>query len=285
MRIRVSLGAFLVAASFVVLTGTAPAVAAVVFNDNFEAGVVGSAPGTPWSSIGASSPATTVLVKQDATGSLFGIAGNKYGEFIDTTLGGTSARADGSFSGVTNSFLTVSFDFYEISGVGIDPTPIPPELPQSFNVQVGSNPSSTGGRGIDFRLSNGELYHTLSDSSVNSSKATVADYQLNVKNHIDIVANFNASAAGGDYGFDSLANGTYDIWLNGELAANNLPFRNFGERLASIDGIRLGTDNSTVQTFYVDNVQIFNEAIVVPEPNAAVILSVGGLFLVRRRKS
>lgn len=279
------------------LAAVSPAFAAPIelFTENFESATVDSPFPSPWALTHTTdpmqTPKSTVLVKEDTTGTLFGTAGNKYGELIDPRDGGPAARADRAFGPLdtsisNNAFLTVSFDFYEPSGVG--PATTLPTLPHSFNVQVGTDANGQSTRGIDFRLSNGKLYHTLSNGSLDLSTTKAEDeidYSLDQAHHIDIVANFSPAALGiSDYGLDTVANGRYDVWLDGVLVGDNLPFRNSSERGKLIDSIRFGTDNISLQNFFIDNIAVYNGVSVVPEPNAILIFAIGSLLLFPCRK-
>jgi hypothetical protein len=267
--------------------GVGPLSAAVIFSDDFESVNPGDSFATPapWTSLtqgGDGSPSTT-LVRNDATGALFGEIDNQYGEFIDPRTSAPAARAAGSFAGVSSSFLTVSFDFYEPNdgvGVGLASN----NEPHTFNVQIGTNPSGTSTRAIDFRLGEALLYHRDATAVVRST-ANTTDYALGAKNHIDIVANFNALSA--NYGWGEVASGRFDVWINGALAGDNLPFRVDAQKTGSIVGILVGTDNVTTQNFNIDNITIHNAAVVVPEPEGwllVALIAMGSFGLVPYRR-
>src|SRR5262245_45360490 len=111
--------------TLLILAATNPLFAIVIFSENFEAGTACENLGSPWTltsggTSGATGEPSSVKVQADTTGNLFGAIDNKYGEFLDPRTGSPAARADNfSFGSVSNSFLTVSFDFYEVSGYTI----------------------------------------------------------------------------------------------------------------------------------------------------------------------
>jgi hypothetical protein len=250
------------------LVAVRPLSATVVFSENFESGTAGADLGSPWtltSGIGTGTDPnpSSVKVIEDTAGTVFGAAGNKYGEFLDPRTGGPAARADNfAFGAVGNSLLKVGFDFHEVSGYvidvsgvthGNDPSSLGAFEPNSFNVQLGTNPASTSNRGVDFRLSNGKLWYQ-NGSAVVAITAQETDYALNAKQHLEIVASFNAADA--NYGTGAVNSGFYDVWLNGALVGDDLNFRVNSQAAQTITGIRLGTDNVSVQSFYIDNLAI-----------------------------
>jgi hypothetical protein len=88
-------------------------------------------------------------------------------------------------------------------------------------------------------------------SAVQTSTGT---YTLGAKHHLDIYANFNAATT--TYTGGSVPSGSYDVWLNGVLALDDLPFRVSDQQTLAITGILFGTDNVTTQNAYIDNVSI-----------------------------
>lgn len=290
MRHHSFFGALLLSTCSVVLTGSAPSIAATIFQDDFETGTVGNFFNSPWVDADAPNPPSSSVntTVQSDPGSLFGTAGNKYGRFIDHAVSGVAARADRAFGPVSNTFLTVSFDFNEpvLGTNGNDP---PGENPFSFNVQVGTNATSGDFRGIDLRLSNGEIYYTLgSAGAVHPINDTPNDYTLGVRHRIDIVANFNSSST--VYHLGTIAKATYDVWIDGVLKnTTDIPFRitNQGNTTQSIDSLRFGTDLNSYQDMYIDNVVLRNVANVVPEPSSVLMTVLGccGVLALARRRS
>src|SRR5688572_2907020 len=108
--------------AFAFLLGTAGnSSAAIIMSENFEAGTIGAVPGSPWSVTDNGGSATTRTREDTLATTLFGPVGNKYAEFTDTSSGGSGATTrieNLSLPATSNDFIAISFDFYEVSGVG-----------------------------------------------------------------------------------------------------------------------------------------------------------------------
>jgi hypothetical protein len=226
---------------------------AAVFTENFEAMTIDTTFTTPWTVTQSTNPLddpkSTVTVREDSAGALFGTIGNKYGEFIDPRTTSPSARATATYAAIQNSILIASFDFYEPNdgvGVGLASN----NEPHTLNIQIGTAPAGQGTRAIDFRLGEGAMYYRDA-SMVQTSAGT---YTLGAKHHLEIVANFNAASS--TYAGGTVANGAYDVWLNGVLALNDVPFRVDAQKELAITGILFGADNVTTQNAYIDNISI-----------------------------
>lgn len=100
--------------------------------------------------------------------------------------------------------------------------------------------------------------------------ANATNYSLHV------VANGSASAV--NYGSETLAAGTMDIYLNGTLVDDGVAVTNS----LSADGFRAYSINGT--GVEIDNVSLWNSAEAIPEPTAALLGSFGLLGLLRRRR-
>lgn len=261
--------AFFVALTIGIVASKASA--AIILSENFESGTIGAVPGSPWTVTDNGGTATTRTRDDTIATTLFGPVGNKYAEFIDTSSGGSGATTriqNLALTPTSNDFIAISFDFYEVSGVGSTNA-------DTFNVQFGQDAASaTGGRSIDFRISEGRLYNAT--TAVNPPPLTTVAtnvYTLGVKNHMDIVANY--SAASPTYNYGTAAPNTFDVWINGVLVGDDVPFRN--NQSTAIDSIRLATEGTGIQRFAIDNFQIANgaDALLVPEPSAYLMAGFG----------
>jgi hypothetical protein len=114
------------------------------------------------------------------------------------------------------------------------------------------------------------------DSSVNATGTLttlgpvnkVASINANEKMHIDLVGNFGPFTTYGPgltFPGGSVAQFTYDVYINGAPAIDDAPFRN---NLASVNEVGLVSGSgSGVETSYIDNIRVDNE-LPIPEPSA-----------------
>jgi hypothetical protein len=99
----------------------------------------------------------------------------------------------------------------------------------------------------------------------------------------DLSVVFNASGSPVAYGSESVAGGTADIWLNGTLFGDDVSIRN----AVGVSAFRLYTTGSAgAQPFEIDEIRLYDSAVVVPEPSALALGALGTVltigFLYRR---
>jgi hypothetical protein len=254
------------------------AFAGVVFSENFEAADT-DAVITPSNSVfttttfGANA---TVIARVDSEVSPFFSSGTKYLEYLDASTGlsqrlqkALPAEAADPMNApdlkqITNSGFQFSFDFYEPIGIG----------PNSVRVGVSNGSfTSTGSRMVELVIyapSETELgdagYINGSGTQQNFADSAFAPDTLH---HIDVIG-IVGTVPGGSISYEmngeqSVANNTYDIWVDGVRLADDATFRNTFSTITEF--AILNSSASSQQTVYFDNIALWNEipsAIVVP---------------------
>lgn len=105
--------------------------------------------------------------------------------------------------------------------------------------------------------------------------------------HFDMVANVSGAAATYDIG-GTIADGTYDVWVDGTKVKDGLSL--IGSGAGGIDSFVLwmnnkGTVDSPVDSMYVDNLEFYDSAHAIPEPATFGFMAIfGGAMLFIRRK-
>jgi hypothetical protein len=269
-------GSFNANASFVFIIAAAAigmmarnAPAAIVFSENFEgaeADVNITTTTTAFTSITGLTTDATAFARTDTTP--FFTAGTKYLEYIDNTAAASprlqlSLPAEAAdpinlpnLKQITNSGFSLSFDFYEPAGIGVN------------SVRVGlANGSfnTTLNRMVELVIyapSETELGDAgYIDGSKTQQNLPDAAFAPNTMRHIDVVG-VVGNVPGGSIsylknGSQSVANNTYDIWVDGVRLADNATFRN--DFTVITDFAILNSGASSTQTVYFDNVVLRND--------------------------
>jgi len=104
-------------------------------------------------------------------------------------------------------------------------------------------------------------------------------YNALEKNRLDIV--INVTGSGVSYQSKTVAHDTYDVWLNGNLIIDGAAGQGTGDTKA-ISGLRFRAAGNG-RMFY-DNVEVRDEAFVIPEPASLALLGLGGLMTLGRSR-
>jgi hypothetical protein len=266
----------------------APTGPTVVFSENFDDITIAADPlALTTSTLGNSFSTNVVPTSSGAanaridSGDLFGLGStNQYLELID---GASTAGIRGP-APLSGTGFQVSFDFYDPSGDGAT-------AGSRIILGDGANASNstTTTRSIDIELRNGVLRYVTGGS--NGTSNTAGTYAEDAKHSVVIVGNYSNSVLDYDFGGNqSVATGTYDIWIDGSLLANgdDVPFRNAVNSTTHI-GLS-GNGAVSLSTSYFDNflVEIKTaagsaipastsgsiEPMAVPEPGAVVLAGI-----------
>jgi hypothetical protein len=235
----------------VALIACISAQADIILSDNFESDTVGTEPASSMWTGNNNSGTTTLNVSND---SVFG--GSKYLAMVDDTASsGFWIQSAETFS---STLLTLSFDYYQPTVSG-----------QSGDVSLGIGAGSTLGT----------LAHDIEFSAGKVEGQTVG---LDGNYHIDVVMNNTGSTV--SYGGVSLDSDYMDIWVDGSrIVAGQIAFAN-GRGIA-LTGFKFSTINPNVESLYIDNLEVRNEAYaLVPEPVSVGMLGVGAFFLCAMRR-
>lgn len=228
--------------------------ATVVASDNFTEDTPGTSPGlhptdsdSPWTLLQFTGPGTgsTALVQQAATASdPFGAAGNNYLAITSPAVSdGLNLRSSGRFD---LGLLTISFDVHE-PGDGGD---------GDFNIQLYDGVTNVYSVAID-----------------NGSIGAHAAYTVDTDAHVDMIV--NATGTNVTHLDQTIGDGSLGLWVDGAYVGNIGGFA--AASGASVDQLRLTIFNNEVQTLLIDNFQINDEAVVIPEPGSLVMLLAGAL--------
>jgi hypothetical protein len=200
------------------------------------------------------------------------------------------ARNPGSFTGASASLLATSTS---LTGLGVTNGSYPSfevgtlafsfRTPQSFGVVddlyafVGSGAMFSGNVVFNgnevaagFAIAGGQ-FRTRNSANTweDIGDLLLADSLYNL--HIV----FNGSSDSVVYGADNVAAGKADVWLNGALFGNDISIRN----ATGASAFRIYTTGSAGATpFEIDNIRLFDGAMVVPEPRLLSFILVGGLL-------
>jgi hypothetical protein len=196
-------------------------------------------------------------------------SGNKFGEWHDNTIGSPSGLLIAQFAPLTATPVKISFDYYEPSG-------FPAENGDVFG----------NGNILAFVTGNSNNIATTSNRSINlifgdpqpgtseqfqtnppASAGTLDNYApLNTKHTLEFFANLGT----GDTltykaGVESVANNTYDVWLNGTRVFDDVGLRNVATVTTwSRLGFTIGTAAGGTDVKYFDNIVVrsdFGEAV------------------------
>jgi hypothetical protein len=243
--------------------------AGIVFFEDFEGATVDvniSPTTTAFTSVTSIGTGATVAARLD-TAPYFS-AGKKYLEYVDATSS-LSPRLQKALpptaadpvmaphlKEISNSGFKLSFDLYEPIGQGVN------------SVRVGlSNGSfqSTSNRMVELVIY-APSQTELGDAGYINGTATQqnfpdAAFAPDAKHHIEVIG-VVGNVAGGAISYQrngpqSVADNTYDIWVDGERLADDATFRN---TFATITEFAiLNSSASSTQTVYFDNILLRND--------------------------
>jgi hypothetical protein len=254
--------------------------AAVLYSENFEGMAVDTAIPVDPANIGfgfvvansENSDVNKLIVRDPSsppgnglTAANAGWSGNKFAEWHDNTIDstGTSVLLVAQFPSLTASPFTISFDYYEPSGfpaIGGGPDSGNGNI---FVVATGDTNSlnTTANRAINLIFGDPDPVSTTqfitgpiaSEGILNNVAA------LDTKHTLQIFGNLGTgNVLTYKNGTESLADNTYDVWLNGTRLFNDVPYRNLitsWSRISfAINSSRGGTDVK-----YIDNIVISND--------------------------
>jgi hypothetical protein len=201
-----------------------------------------------------------------------------------------NARSPGSFSGSSALLLATSTS---LTGLGVTNGTFTPFNvgTLSFSLRtpgvsgssalyalVGSGASFSGNGAFvtteltaGFLISGGQIQTRNSSSAWQGFGSSLLD---NTAYDLRIV--FNGSSSTVNYGTDSLAAGTADLWLDGTLFGDDVSIRN----AVGTSAFRFyTTGNTSALPYEIDNIQIFDSAVHVPEPSMISLFVTGCLFV------
>lgn len=236
--------------------------AAVLLTEDFEgaaADVNITTMTTAFTGIGGLATDATVFARTDSTP--FFAAGTKYLEYHDST---TTASPRLQFSlpaepvdpinaphlkQITNSGFGFSFDFFEPAGMGVS----------SLRVGVSNGSfTSTLNRMVELVLHepSGVNHSGYIDGTKTVQNLSDTAFAVGVMHHVDIVG-VVGSVPGGSISYlkdgpQSVANNSYDIWVDGVRLADNATFRNDFTVITEFAILNSGA--SSTQTVYFDNI-------------------------------
>jgi hypothetical protein len=253
--------------------------AAIVFSQDFEGSPDFDSPPTPLVLAGPNAGFSNSVANGTFTveNTQAGFTGTKYLKYDDGAS--TPLLRSGTFANPLTGDFTVSFDYYEpFSNTGAT-------VQTAFRLAL-TNGATTNGtttnRAIEVNLAVGSAATagTLDTiGGVFQSAAINADTLL----HIDIIGTFGAGTsypAGATYLAGSLLATTYDVYINGVLAADNAAFRSAQTQATELAFFATSANASRVQTALVDNIIVLSS---VPEPSTYALGLLASLGLVAFR--
>jgi hypothetical protein len=197
-----------------------------------------------------------------------GFTGTKYLKYDDGAS--TPLLRSGTFANPLTGDFTVSFDYYEpFSDTG---AVVQTAFRLALTNGVTTNATTTN-RAIEVNLAvgSGATAGTLDTiGGVTQSAAINSDTLL----HIDIIGTFGGGTsypAGATYLAGSLLATTYDVYINGVLAADNAAFRSAQTQATELAFFATSANAARVQTSLVDNIVVLNT---IPEPSSMVLCGV-----------
>ncbi|PAW76513.1 MAG: hypothetical protein B9S32_14800 [Verrucomicrobia bacterium Tous-C9LFEB] len=225
--------------------------ATLIFSEDFESYTVGNelVSNEKWGSVTSSPTGTLLTATADPSAVFHNGTTNKYLRISDTSNAALT-RLDSKPSSAFQ-LATLSLDFYEPSGVN----------GTYWNI------SFPGTASIDFN--GGQI-------RINSGTYSTV-YPIDATHHLDIVIN-NTTAAE-IYGINSVASGTFDLWIDNVLILDNYALNSTtGTDLTKF--VFSTSSGSYSQEMWIDNVSLYS-GIAVPEPSAVhlLLLSMAALFV------
>lgn len=234
--------------------------------DDFESVDASGGPvspsGTIWDGDVFAGTGNTLEVIEDSANLLGAGTSNQIAHLADVSTSQRVTLYANNALGTADDVVTLSFDFYEPSGVnGGD-----------LFIRLRDN----GTRLVDARFDDG----TAADNGGNVTGAYSQDAALTFY----IVANNSGSTV--SYGGTDVANDTYDIWVDSGSGAsvivNDAPFRDSGGSFFNDLEIGMFTSQAS-QEVYLDNLNV-TAGVVIPEPASLVFMGLGGLLMLSRSR-
>jgi len=236
---------------------------AVLFSDDFESYSANSTLTTsgPWGT--ASTVTAPIIVRDEATATPFG-SPNQYLDFNDND--GSSVRVQSpDLIAASGALTTLSFDFNEPSTGG-----------------AGSLIVGYANQGADLNTAGRRLVVNLDDGFVTGLSTPAANtYSQDASYTIYMI--FNDTASPASYAGGTVAAGSADVWLqpSGGAAVFAGTRTSYNTQTVSYR-VGLRSFSSNQQQVLVDNFSLVEGA--VPEPASLILLGLGALTLVRRRR-
>jgi hypothetical protein len=206
-----------------------------------------------------SSPPGNGLTAENA-----GWSGSKFGEWHDNTTTGTSVLLVAQFAELTASPFSISFDYYEPSGYPATGGTTSGNG-NIFAVVTGNSSSlnSTANRAINLIYgdptatpASTEQFQTVPAASEGILNDLAA---LDIKHTLQVFGNLGT---GGTLaymsGTESVADNTYDVWLDGVRIFNDVAYRNAISTWSRL-GFAIGLSAGGTDVKYIDNILITNE--------------------------
>jgi hypothetical protein len=294
-------------ASSIFLANADHLLAAVIYSENFEGMTVDAAIPASGTNIGfgfvvasanAADPENKLVVRDASSPQVNGLtaanvgwSGSKFGQWHDNTTTGTSVLLAAQFPALTASPFSISFDYYEPSGYpGTGGTPS--GSGSLFTVVTGNinTLNTTTNRAINLIYGDPTAAPPSTEQFITSPAASEGTLNnlgaLDTKHTLQMFGNLGT---GGTLnymsGTESVANNTYDVWLDGVRIFNDVGYRNAIATWSRV-GFVLGSSATGTDVKYLDNIVITDDLIGIPEPGGCllIVLASVGLIVIRRRR-
>lgn len=238
---------------------------ATLFSDDFEGYAADTLLTTsgPWGTAGLGD--ANVFIRDELTDTPFGTP-NQYLDLNDDSATASVRIQSPDLAAASGALTTLVFDFNEPSTGG------------NGTLIVGY-----ANQGADINLAGRRIAVNLDDGVVTGLSTTAANtYSLNASYTFYMI--FNDTASPASYPGGTVAPGSADIWLQpGGGAPVFAGTRTAENTQTAAYRVGLRSFSANLQQVLVDNVSL-EEGAVVPEPASLILLGLGGLALVRRRR-
>jgi len=263
-----------------VLSGSADA--AVIFSEDFnDITVTGNnlTTATAGNSLNTTTTtsATSTAIVRDDTSAFFGNGpGDHYVEMVDANTAAGITLRKGAISGIASGGVAqLSFDLYDPVGIV--------SAPSEDTVTFSLDNTTSGTSSMSVRLLNAEGVSSLVFLNSLGDYVPLTAYNEGAKHSVAIVINYAASAI--NYGQSlgqSLGGKTFDVWFDGSLVGNDLPF--VANTVVTANRITISTSSAATMAMNLDNI-VLDNVISVPEPNSFLLAGMGlaGLLFHRKR--
>ena len=269
----------LVTVAFVACLGIRFADAVVIYSENFEGMTADAAIPIDAGNIGlgfvvansSSIDENKMIVRspsspdgQGLTAANRGWSGNNFGEWHDNTNDGTSGLLVAQFPSLTASPFKISFDYYEPAGYPADGGTTDGNG-NIFVVVTGNTNSlnSTVNRAINLLFGDPILDTTEQFQTNPAASAGVLDNvaTLDAKHTLEIFGNLGTGGAlTYKGGLESVADNTYDVWVDGTRIFDDVGYRNSNTITTwSRLGFAIGSVAGGTDVKYLDNIVIRND--------------------------
>jgi hypothetical protein len=187
-------------------------------------------------------------------------SGSKFGEWHDNTTTGTSVLLVAQFAELTASPFKISFDYFEPSGypaTGGNPSGVG----NSLFLATGntSTLNSTSQRAINLLFADPDTISTTRFQTVPATTVLSNAATLDAKHTLELFGNLGT---GGELtykgGAESVADNTYDVWLDGTRIYDNVGYRNAITTWSRM-AFAINTSAGGTDVKYFDNIVIRNE--------------------------